>query len=144
MVLLVYRAGGSGGGGGGGGEARAPPPTFCHRKKKKKKGEGGERTGKRVFIQSPTEMYTCIKNIISPSNGTKMYKTPELRRLRPLDPIRYELGCASAPSQLIFPLSNLVPPTGVLVGGGGGSPAPQNKFKPWVIFNSIISIQVIY
>ena len=58
-----------------------------------------------------------------------MYKTPELPgALRPLDPIRYELGRASAPSQLIFPLSNLVPPpppTGVLVGGGGEPPRPQ-------------------
>ena len=44
---------------GGPGGARAPPPLFGI--EKKKKGEGGERRGKRVFIQSPTEMYTCIK-----------------------------------------------------------------------------------
>ena len=66
--VVYYRAGGSGGGGGG---------TFWHRihivyagfcmidknegkKEEKKRGEGGERRGKRVFIQSPTEMYVYL------------------------------------------------------------------------------------
>ena len=112
-------------GGPGGARAPPPPPTFWHRekKKRKKKGEGGERRGKRVFIQSPTEIYTCAHQTV-----LKCIKPQSFRGLRPLDPIRYELGCASAPSQLIFPLSNLVPPpppTGVLVGWGGGARPPK-------------------
>ena len=66
----------------GAGGARAPPLFGIE---KKKKGEGGERRGKRVFIQSPTEMYTCIKKI-SQSNCSKMYKTPELPGAPPPGP----------------------------------------------------------
>ena len=53
-------------------------------------------------------------------------KAQSFRGLRPLDPIRYELGCASAPSQLIFPLSNLVPPPPLVGGGGGGARPPKS------------------
>ena len=70
-----------------GGPGGTCPPTFWHRKKKK--GEGGERRGKRVFIQSPTEMYTCIKKNKPIKLYYKMYKTPELPGAPPLDPIRY-------------------------------------------------------
>ena len=47
------------GGGGGPRGARAPPPPLFGIEKKREKEE--KEGGKRVFIQSPTEMYTCIK-----------------------------------------------------------------------------------
>ena len=108
----------------GAGGARAPPLFGIE--KKKKKGRRRRKKGKESVHPVPDRDVYMYKKI-SPSNCSKMYKTPELPGAPPLDPIRFELGCASAPSQLIFPLSNLVPPphwrTGGWVGGGGGEPA---------------------
>ena len=67
------RAGGSGGGAGG---ARAPPPpTFWHRKKKE--GRRRRKKGKESVHPVPDRDVYMYKKI-SPSNCTKMYKTPEL------------------------------------------------------------------
>ena len=69
--LCVHRAGGSGGAGGG-----TCPPTFWHRKKK---GRRRSKKGKESVHPVPDrDVHVYMYNKISPSNCSKMYKTPEL------------------------------------------------------------------
>ena len=74
------------GGRGGAGGARASPPPPLFGIEKKKKGEGGERRGKESVHPVPDRDVYIVFKKISPSNCTKMYKTPELPGAPPPGP----------------------------------------------------------
>ena len=93
-LQIIFKVPGAAEAGGAGG-ARAPPPpppTFWHRKKM---GRRRRKKGKESVHPVPDRDVYMYKQI-SPSNCSKMYKTPELPGA-PLDPIRFELVAQALP-----------------------------------------------